>query len=174
MEMRDGRSGVVQVAYLTDDVRSAALRHSAAFGSGPFFVADHIQLESVLHHGRPGEFDHSSSYGQWGQVMVEFVSLHAVAPASLARAVGFGRGGIHHVARFVTDLDAEAAGLERSGHHQVLMARTRSGQRFAFHDGGSLGHLLEIYEPTPGMTAFYARVAAAAEDWNGADPLRPM
>lgn len=174
MEMRDGRSGVVQVAYLTHDVRSAARRHSVEFGSGPFFVADHIELESAFHRDQPAEFDHSSAYGQWGAVMVEFVCLHAAAPASLAQRVGLGREGVHHVARFVANLDDEALRLDRSGHGQLLHARTRSGQRFAFHDGGSLGHLLEIYEPTPGMTAFYARVAAAAEDWNGADPLRPM
>lgn len=174
MEPRDGRSGVVQVAYLTADVRSAALTHSAVFGSGPFFVADHIELEAVQHRGAPARFDHSSAYGQWGQVMVEFVALHAASPASLAQATGLGSEGIHHVARFVADLDGESIRLEEAGHPQVLLARTRSGQRFAFHAGGGLGHLLEIYEPTAGLTAFYARVAAAAEAWNGADPLRPM
>lgn len=174
MDMRDGRSGVVQIAYLTDDVRGAAERHSAAFGSGPFFVAEHIELDSAMHAGRPAEFDHSSAYGQWGDVMVEFVSLHAVRPASLALQAGFGTEGVHHMARFVVDLDTEAGRLERSGHAQLLLARTRSGQRFAFHSGGSLGHLLEVYEPTPGLTGFYARVAAAAEHWNGTDLLRPM
>jgi len=32
---------VKQIAYLVNDVREAALRHSAHFGSGPFFVIDY-------------------------------------------------------------------------------------------------------------------------------------
>lgn len=174
MELPGGRSGVVQVAYLVSDVRSAALRHSEAFGSGPFFVADHIPLQSVSHRGGPAVFDHSSAYGQWGPVMVEFVALHAARPASLASAAGVGDTGIHHVARFVADLDTEASRLVAAGYGQVLLARTASGLRFAFHDGGRLGHLLEIYEPAPGLTAFYDRVASAADGWDGSAPLRPM
>lgn len=174
MELRNGRSGVVQVAYLVPDVKSAAVAHSAAFGSGPFFVADHIQLEAAEHRGHPARFDHSSAYGQWGRVMVEFVALHGAEPAGLARGVRLGGEGLHHLARFVADLDAEADWLERSGFAQVLLARTPSGQRFAFHDGGGLGHLLEIYQPTPGLMDFYARIAAAAEDWDGSDVIRPV
>jgi hypothetical protein len=56
----------------------------------------------------------------------------------------------------------------------VLVAETGSGLRFAFHDGGDLGHLLEIYEPRPPLTALYERVRLAAEDWDGREPIRPL
>lgn len=174
MELPGGRSGVVQVAYLTTDVRAAAVRHSETFGSGPFFVSEHIPLEAAWHRGEPAELDHSSAYGQWGSVMVELVCVHAATPASLGAAVKVGATGIHHLARFVENLDAEAERLEGSGMRQVLLARTSSGLRFAFHDGGDLGHLLEIYQPEPGLAAFYSRVAGAAEGWDGSDLLRRL
>jgi hypothetical protein len=167
-------SGVVQVAYLVDDVWNAARRHHATFGSGPFFVAEHIGLSSVTHQGSVAAFDHSSAYGQWGAIMVELLAIHAAEPASLARAARVGGRGLHHVARFVVDLDAESTRLTSSGYPQVLLAETGSGQRFAFHDGGDLGHLLEIYQPGPALTALYRRVAEAAEDWDGAQPVRPI
>jgi len=34
--------------------------------------------------------------------------------------------------------------------------------------------MIELYEPTPGLTGFYAMVAAAAEGWDGADPIREL
>jgi hypothetical protein len=167
-------SGVVQVAYLVSDVRDAARRHHAMFGSGPFFVADHIPLGSVTHQGASATFDHSSAYGQWGAVMVELVAVHESTPASLARAVRTGGRGIHHVARFVEDLDAEGARLQSCGYPQVLLAETGSGLRFAFHDGDDLGHLLEIYEPRPRLTALYERVEAAARQWDGQEVIRSL
>jgi hypothetical protein len=174
MEAMEGRSGVVQVAYLVDDVRRAAAAHSATFGSGPYFVADHIPLASVEHRGESAAFDHSSAYGQWGAVMVEFVAVHACTPATLAGGVGFGGGGVHHVARFVDDLDTERRHLAAAGHEELMLATTGSGLRFCFFSGAGLGHLLEIYEPTAGLKGFYARVATAADHWDGTDPIRAM
>lgn len=168
-----GASGPVQIAYLVPDVSLAAIRHSQTFGSGPFFVAAHIPLSSARHEGRDCLLDHSSAYGQWGAVMVEMIALHACEPAELAAAVGCGSDGIHHVARFVADLDVEAGLLEARGYRQLLLAETASGGRFAWHHGGPLGHLLEIYEPSPRLADLYGRVAAAASGWDGRDPLRP-
>jgi hypothetical protein len=173
-EPRPGVSGVVQVAYLVDDVRTAALRHSSQFGSGPWFVGDHIPLQWVMHEGHPARFDHSSAYGQWGEVMVEMVRVHVAEPDSLAVAVRCGQPGLHHLARMVDDLDVEARHLDGAGCPQALLAATARGQRFAFHAAPGLGHLLEIYEPTDGLRAFYRGVAEAALGWEGSEPIRPL
>ena len=169
-----GASGPVQIAYLVPDVVMAALSHSRTFGSGPFFVASHIPLASAHHDGRDCVLDHSSAYGQWGAVMVEMIALHACEPATLAAAVRCGPPGLHHVARFVDDLQEESTSLEAAGYRQVLIAGTASGERFSWHDGGPLGHLLEIYEPSPRLEEFYRRVAEASSGWDGRDPIRPV
>ena len=102
IELRLGR--IVQIAYDVNDVHEAAARHAARFGSGPFFVNDHIPLASVTHDGEPGVFDHSSAYGQSGGVMVELVCQHQVEPASLQQQLSQRGTGIHHMAYFVEDL----------------------------------------------------------------------
>lgn len=169
MEASEPVYGVVQIAYFVNDVGAAAVRHQEQFGSGPFLISEHIPLAAASHRGAPAEFDHSSAYGQWGQVMIELICVHRSSPPSLAAAV-LGAG-LHHVARFVPDIDEEAARLTAAGHEQVLMAETHSGNRFAFHGGAGLGHLLEIYEPRPALVQFYAHVARMAQDWHGSDPL---
>lgn len=134
---------------------------------------DHIPLAEVRYRGEPGSFDHSSAYGQWGGVMVELVCDHTIGPSPVADVVGVGGEGLHHVAHFVDSLSAAGAALAANGWPEALWARTARGSAFAFHDAvGSLGHMIELYEPSAGLLGFYERVAAAAVGWDGTDPVR--
>jgi catechol 2,3-dioxygenase-like lactoylglutathione lyase family enzyme len=163
--------GLVQVAYAVDDVETAAREFARRLGAGPFFLRRHIELAVASHRGAAARFDHSSAYGQWGMVQVELVHVHDATPAPLAAAVG--GSGLHHVAWFVADIDAERSRLEALGWPEVLAAETAGGLRFAFHDArADLGHLVEIYEPAERLVTFYGAVAAAAAGWDGAEPVR--
>lgn len=163
---------VRQVAYFTTDIRAAARDHRAAFGSGPFLVADHIPTPTALHRGRPTPLDHSSAYGQWGPVMIEFVQQHNPDPSAFHDLFphGSGRVGLHHLAVFVEDLDRSLAEFAARGMETALYAVTSGGVAFAMVDASAtLGHMIELYEPSPMLTGFYARIAAAADP----DPSRP-
>lgn len=163
----------VQIAYAVRDIRDAAKTWCATQGAGPFFVMDHIALHDVRYRGRPGLFDHSSAYGQWGPLMVELVHDHTIGASPIADVVGVGGTGLHHVAHFVPDFTAAQDHLTAIGFPELLCARTTAGNLFAFHDARErLGHLIEIYEPTPALVGFYERVRSAAVDWDGSDPIR--
>jgi hypothetical protein len=156
MDATPGR--IVQLAYAVDDVHAAARRFERDLGAGPFVVSEHIAIEpdrdDVL-------FDHSSAYGQWGNLQVELVHVHSAQPASLARAV-MRTSGLHHVAWFVETFDTEQRRLHDRGWPCVLSARA-GDVRFAFHDArAELGHLVEIYEPSSRLLAFYDHVASLA------------
>ncbi len=163
---------IVQVAYAVDDVAAAARSFAVRVGAGPFFLRCHIPLTSAVHAGQPGVFDHSSAYGQWGGVVLELVEVHRAEPAGLADIVQR-TSGVHHVAWLARSVDEERERLERLGWLAVLLAETSHGSRFAFHDArDQLGHLVEIYEPSERLLAFYDSVADAAFGWTGADPVR--
>ena len=52
-----------------------------------------------------------------------------------------------------------------------MTAETASGLRYAFHDArDQLGHLLEVYEPSPGVLALYAMVAGRGRRVAGRRP----
>jgi hypothetical protein len=156
----------VQVAYGVSDVAATAARFSRATGAGPFLLIEHIALRSARLAGRDGAFDHSSAYGQWGPLMVELVEEHTpplVPPGS----------GVHHMAFMVPSLDDAAAWCAGRGWPELLRAETAGGQAFAFHDARhELGHLVELYEPDDRLLGFYRAVAAAADGWDGSDPVR--
>jgi len=160
--------GPVQVAYGIDPgagIESAARWWVEHQGAGPFFVRHHIPVTEVaLAGGRPGTFDHSSAYGQWGGLMVELVAIHD--PPEL-RSVG-----LHHVAHVVDSYAHASSELTARGWPPVLQA-TAGTTRFAFHDArADLGHLIEIYPASDALLGFYRMVARAADGWDGADPVR--
>jgi hypothetical protein len=164
-----------QVAYFVPDVRAAAERHSALYGSGPYFVADNIPLRLALHRGREAALDHSSAYGQWGEVMVEFVQQNNPGPSAFRDMYGEGGEGFHHVALIVDDLAAARARFEEEGMETALYAEMLNGFAFVMMDATARhGHMIELYEGVPTLTGFYDMVREASLSFDGGDLLRPI
>ena len=161
-----------QIAYFCADIRTAATEHHRLFGSGPYFVAEHIPLKRAVHRGVERPLDHSSAYGQWGEVMVEFVQQNNPDPSPFHDLYPdpTTRGGLHHVALFVDDVDAELARYAEGGHETALRAEMNDGFVFGFVDtAATLGHMIELYARVPSLTDFYAMVAKAAARYRGGD-----
>ena len=117
---------VRQIAYFVPDIRTAASAHRAVFGSGPYIVVDHVPTPVAKYRGMPTTPDHGSAYGQWGEVMVEFVTHHDDTPSAFRNMYprGSGRFGMHHVAIWVDDLDAAIA-VRRDGSRVRALCRDR-------------------------------------------------
>jgi catechol 2,3-dioxygenase-like lactoylglutathione lyase family enzyme len=169
------QQGPAQIAYVVNDLRTAARQMSERYGAGPFYLVERIELVSATHRGRPCGFVHSSAYGQWGQVMLELVKQDDDGPSPFRDLYEPGREGLHHLAFFVADLDQAIARYERDGMPLATRATTRGGVSFAFVDAAAtLGHMIELYEPGETLLGFYGHVRAAAVGWDGRDPLRPL
>lgn len=172
--MTMGKYPLRQIAYFVEDVEQAALRHSRLFGSGPFFLVENIQLAVCQYRGQPGRLDHSSAYGQWGELMIEFCQQNNPEPSVFLEHPG-GTDSVHHVAIMVEDLPTALEEYARSGHETALYAEITAGQAYAMVDClSSLGHFVELYEPSEMLTGFYALVRDAAQDWNGEQVIRRL
>jgi hypothetical protein len=168
---------IQQIAYFVPDVRSAAMAHHRRYGSGPYFVAEHIPLRRSLHRGVPRPLDHTSAYGQWGSIMIEFVQQNNPGPSPFHDVYPEGSGltGIHHVAVFVDDLQATIAQFKQADCACALYAEMNDGLAFAMMDlVAELGHMIELYQPLEQLTNFYDLVANAAREFDGTDPVRSI
>lgn len=166
---------VRQIAYFVNDVRAAAIEHSVLFGSGPYFVADHIPLKSCLHRGVSAHLDHSSAYGQWNDVMIEFVQQNNDGPSAFRDMFPDGKEGLHHVALIVDDLEAARTACETSGFPAALEAEMMDGFRFLMMDAVKrYGHMIELYEGVPALIDFYNFVRGAAQTFDGQDRIREI
>lgn len=165
----------VQIAYHVPDPERAAHRLAQRYGWGPFFLFEHIPLASCLYRGAPAHFDHTSAYGQAGELMVELITQHDDSPSVLRERFDAGATGVHHVARFVTDLPAALAAARADGTPVALEARTTTGTDFAMLDTvADLGHMVELYVGEGDLLKFYRYVRRAADGWDGGNPLRRL
>lgn len=165
----------VQVAYFVDDCREAAATMARDLGAGPFFVIERIELAQALHRGQAQTFIHSSAYGQWGGLMMELVSQDEPGPSPFRDMFAEGETGLHHLAFFVQSLSDTYRHVEQAGFEIATRATTLNGTEFGFIDAvSSLGHMLEVYEPSDGLQQFYAMVREASFDWQGDDPVRKL
>ena len=167
---------IVQVAYHVTDIRRAAGEMAARFGAGPFFVNENIRLTWGEHRGEPTDFVHSSAYGQWGELMVEFFRQEDASTNTPYRDMfAANEEGLHHTAMMVPDMHEAFGWFESNGMPVVTRCGLRNGHTvdFAFIDARkTLGHMLEIYPASDGVLGFYGMVREAADGWNGEDPIR--
>lgn len=162
----------VQIAYAVEDAAAAAERWARELGAGPFFLAEHIPVTDVVYRGSKSVFDHTSAYGQWGDIMVELVQDHGTTPSVVRERFSTGESGLHHMAFFVEDLGSATKGLIDQGV-ELAMSACAGETRFHFHDAlRQLGHFVELYEATDNLVAFYRQVRVASIGWDGADPVR--
>lgn len=169
-----GKYPIRQIAYFVPDIEAAARRHAALFSSGPYYVIHSAALSLCEYRGNPVELDHSSAYGQWGEVMIEFVQQNNSAPSVFKDLYPSGQG-FHHVALIVDNLEQTRREFEAAGYPTALYAEAGTDVAFAMMDTvKDYGHFVELYEPTPLVTTLYDTVKSAAVDFDGTDLIRPL
>jgi hypothetical protein len=162
------------VAYFVPDILAAAKTWSTTWGAGPFFVLENIPLDDVRYRGAPSALDHSSAYGQLGDLMIELVQQNDEGPSAFHDLFRPGAQGLHHLATFAPDFEAELARYQMAGFEIATRASAR-GVPFAFVDTTAThGHMIEVYEDGPGIRGFYRWVAEAAAGWDGENPIRRL
>jgi hypothetical protein len=165
------------LAYVVDEIESAAQRLHEQFGAGPFFYLDVVPVSDVTSRGEPGEFVHASAFGICNEVPVELMVIASMAPPRAAeRFAGDRTPRFHHIAYAVPPAKVEPtrAALEADGLPEYLHAHFGDDVDFTYHDGsGTLGHDIELHADSEGLRGFFAMFEAAAEGWDGSDLLRP-
>ncbi|MBS1862107.1 MAG: VOC family protein [Actinobacteria bacterium] len=167
---------IAHLGFAVPDVEVAVAHWVETAGAGPFCRIGNgpLRLRDTTYEGAPARWSHSTSTGQWGDLLLELFESHEAEPAGLAEALGIGSYGLHHVGWFVEDLEAESARLERLGAPLILAAGINE-QDFAFHDARALiGVRVELYRKLPRVAEHYAAVRRAAVGWDGTDPLLPL
>lgn len=163
-----------QIAYFVPDVWAAAERHSALFGSGPFYVAEHMELGHSIHRGVDRPLDHTAAVGQWGDLMIEFDQQNNAGPSIFHDMYpeGSGRFGLHHIAVFVDDLATAAEDCENKGF-PIAFEASVNGMTYMMADAvATHGHMIEIYPRAPFLLNIYDLVKRSAEGFDGKQLFR--
>ena len=161
------------IGYVVEDIPRAVDWAVSTLAAGPFFLIEHLEFDEVTYDGSPASYDHSSAFGQWGELKLELTHVHSAAPPGLAAALGGPAPRPGHVAWLADDLDAETERLTAAGVPLFHTGRSGPVRAHWFDARATLGHHIEVLQRAPELLGFYERMRAAAADWDGRDPLRP-
>lgn len=165
------RQPIRQIAYVVPDVREAAARHSALYGSGPFIVGRLPEIPTI-HRGDEGILEMTAGFGQWGSMQVEFLQQHGSAPSILRENLNHeSKMSLHHFACIVDDIDDAVEELKKSGKQEVSRIFTSPNPIVFIDTVQEHGCFLELLSGSA-VTTMYDFVAELAADFDGRNPVR--
>ncbi|MFV3130437.1 VOC family protein [Niveispirillum sp. KHB5.9] len=164
---------IMQNGFVVRDLE-AAMRHWVGLGVGPFFVLPRVEFAEVTYRGRPTQVEMAVATSYSGSLQIELVQQLNDAPSIYQEFLDQGRAGLHHVGVATTDYAADLARVMASGLDVAMGGSTAAGTGFAYFDsaGDFQGSMVELFEATPGLMKFFAKVEAASRGWDGTDPIR--
>jgi len=163
---------LLQNGFAVHDWRAAAEHWVEVMGVGPFFLMDHIEFDWCEFRGEPAHLDLSVAIAYSGGQQIELVQQHNDAPSIYTEFLAANEPGLQHMGVFVDDLQATLD--EQDLRSKIIQqGRTAAGVNFAYVDtvfhNGTMLELIEADENVRGAFDFMRR---AAENWDGAQPLR--
>jgi methylmalonyl-CoA/ethylmalonyl-CoA epimerase len=170
---------IMQLAFVPTDFAGAIRYWTETLGVGPFFLWEHIQVDELRYRGDVVSPDFSVALAQWGDIQIELIRQDNAAP-SIYR--DWRSNALHHIQLAVDDYDAAVATCEAAGFGLAMEGRGLLGSkdlRFAYCDLGAFGPagFVEFAARPQGSAAALERMErmkAAARDWDGSDPVRPL
>lgn len=170
-------AGIIQIAYIVEDLRASIPVFTRDLGIGPWFVIEHFPFRRLSYRGVETSCDLSLCLGVSGGMMYELIEQHD-GNASVYTETRDARGwGFHHyaVAARPDGYDALLQGHLDRGAALALDAEVGVGGRAAYVDtGANLFGMIELIEMTPDVEDLFDMIHQAAKDWDGSDPIRVL
>jgi hypothetical protein len=147
---------------------------SNTLGVGPFFYLKNHKAAGSLFRGQPTDMRISLAFAQSGSLQIELVQQLNDAPSLFKEFGDAGRRGLHHLAFWTTEFDHDVGSYQKQGFEIVQtggMAGDNNRNVF-IERRGETQLAIEISEISGSKGEFFKRVALAANDWDGSDPVR--
>jgi hypothetical protein len=159
-----------QMAFVVDDIEASAAQWAQRHGIGPWFVFD-VDFPDTEYRGRRVPMRARMALAQSGGQQIELIQPDRSLPSLYTEFIDRGGAGVHHVC-YWCDLDVAWQHFSAFGAEMVQRGTTGNGGRFMYLTGTTGLAYLEFVEVNAAMAAFFDVVAAAAQGWDGTDPVR--
>lgn len=165
-------TGIVQIAFVVTDIR-CSIGAWLAEGVGPWFLQERWRPEGALYRGQTSQTEIAAALCFSGHTQIELLQPLDREP-SVYREVLDRRGpGFHHIARGTTDYEADVERYRCRGQDLAFEAVVPTGSRVAYLDTNAiLPGFVELIESTAANDRFFTAIYAAAQGWDGHDPIR--
>jgi hypothetical protein len=169
-------NGVIQHAFVVDDLDASIAAFSGTVGAGPWFVIDRWMGEKAVYRGQPSEAAIRVAMGFSGHILYELMQPLDDKPSVYKELLDTTGPGFHHFGQGSQDYDAEIARYRAKGYELAFEAHVAPGAgRVGYMDARKdIGAFIEVIENDAAMEANFGRFYAAAVGWDGSDPVRPF
>lgn len=165
--------GIIQMAYVVEDVHRAMHEWSTRLNVGPWFLLDRFTGVNPMYRGQPSRSEIALAMSFAGHMNIELIQPLDSAP-SVYREIIDKRGyGFHHFGVATRNFDRDVDRYRASGAELAFLLGVPSGGRVAYMDTTvHLPGMTELIELGPGFEPVFNRFYRASIGWDGSEPVR--
>lgn len=165
----------MQVCWVVPDLQLAVDHWLKTTGVGPFFMFESVMFDEPLYRGKACECPNiSAAMAQAGDIQIELVCQNDERASVWRDVVPAGATGLHHMALYCDDYDANLAAYIDSGM-ELAFSGLMMGSRVCWVDASkTLGFMVELIEANPVADTVFGSFKAAADNWDGSEPIRTL
>jgi hypothetical protein len=167
--------GVIQMAYVVEDIQHAMREWATRLKVGPWFLLEGFRGLEPMYRGQESGAEIALAMSFAGHMNVELIQQVNTAP-SVYREVIEKRGyGFHHFGVATRNFEQEVGRYRAAEAELAFFLRVPSGGRVAYMDTtATLPGMTEVIEFGPGFEPTLNRFYRASIGWDGKDPVRPF
>jgi glyoxalase/bleomycin resistance protein/dioxygenase superfamily protein len=165
--------GVIQMAYVVEDIHRAMHEWASKLKVGPWFLIDHFTGVDPLYRGQPSQADVALAMSFAGHMNVELIQVNRPAPSVYQETIDKRGYGFHHFGIATSDFDRDVERYRAGGAELAFHLKVPSGGRVAYMDTtASLPGMVELIELGAGFEPTFNRFYRASIGWDGQVPVR--
>jgi hypothetical protein len=165
---------IIEFCHVVADMDAALAHWTGVLKAGPFFIGDMRMEEGHRHRGEPAVLAIRVAFGFSGGLLIELVQPLPGDQSVFGEVLAAHGPGYHHV-MLREDYDTAHARLLQQGFAIALENTTPLGERCTLFDTRAQnGGFIEVMDLHIGFGRLTEAMAAAHEDFTGADPVRPL
>ncbi|RYF65903.1 MAG: VOC family protein [Comamonadaceae bacterium] len=175
MSMQFG--GVRQVGYVVRDIEKAMAHWARTLGVGPWFYKEAVGTTEFNYYGKPSRLPQLSiALANSGDLQIELIQQRDDAPSLYLDSLNRSGEGAQHLAYWTdSGFDDTVARLLSVGYIEGHSGRMGTRGRFAYFVHPDLpSGMFEVSEMSGGKGDYFREIRRAAQNWDGADPIRRM
>ena len=162
-----------QMGYVVRDIEGAMRHWIDVCGVGPWFYAERLPLTAFSYRGARHDGIHLSvALANSGDVQLELIQQRCETPSMGRDFLAAGHEGLQHWSSWPEDYDLLYQRALANGYAVGQEGDSPRGRFVYFADEGHPGTVIEMAELTPARRRIFDQIRAAAQNWDGADPIR--
>ncbi len=167
--------GIVQVAYVVEDLQKSIAEFSQKFNIGPWFYSNGYTLKEASYLGKPTDMRMGLALSFSGNMCFEVIQPLDDKPSVYWDVIKKKGYGFHHLGMATTQYEVDVARYQKMGYVLAFEGLTPRGIRFAYFDTtGDLPGMLELIEYNATQLKFLSLMQQASVNWDGKDPSRKI